>query len=54
MPLSTVPQSTANKEIEQRLDRLDQFKSKLVCMIIVVGGVVGTIVATVVSHFVKD
>ena len=47
-------QLLANKEIEQRLDRLDQYKSKLVGMIIVVGGVVGTIVATVVSHFVKD
>ena len=42
------------KEIEGRLDRLDQYKSKLMGMIIVVGGVVGTIVATVVSHFVKD
>jgi len=47
-------QLAANKEIEQRLDRLDQYKSKLMGMIIVVGGVVGTIVATVVSHFVKD
>ena len=47
-------QLAANREIEQRLDRLDQYKSKLVGMIIVVGGVVGTIVATVVSHFVKD
>ena len=47
-------QLAAQKEIEQRLDRLDQYKSKLMGMIIVVGGVVGTIVATVVSHFVKD
>ena len=41
------------KEIEGRLDRLDQYKSKLMGMIIVVGGVVGTIVATAVAHF-KD
>ena len=47
-------QLAANKEIEQRLDRLDQYKSKLMGMIIVVGGLVGTIVATIVSHFVKD
>ena len=47
-------QLAANKEIEDRLDHLDQYKSKLMGMIIVVGGVVGTIVATVVSHFVKD
>ena len=47
-------QLAANKEIEERLDALDQYKSKLMGMIIVVGGVVGTIVATVVSHFVKD
>ena len=46
-------QLAANKEIEQRLDRLDQYKSKLMGMIIVVGGVVGTIVATAVAHF-KD
>ena len=41
------------KEIEGRLDHLDQYKSKLMGMIIVVGGVVGTIVATAVAHF-KD
>ena len=46
-------QLAANKEIEQRLDRLDQYKSKLMGMIIVVGGVVGTIVATALAHF-KD
>jgi chromosome segregation ATPase len=37
-------QLAANKEIEDRLDRLDQYKSKLMGMIIVVGGVVGTII----------
>ena len=47
-------QLAANKEIEQRLDRLDQYKSKLMGMIIVVGGVVGTIVATAISIFLKD
>jgi len=46
-------QLAANKEIEDRLDHLDQYKSKLMGMIIVVGGVVGTIVATAVAHF-KD
>ncbi len=43
-----------HKEIEQRLDALDQYKSKLMGMIIVVGGVVGTIVATAISIFIKD
>ncbi len=47
-------QLAANKEIEDRLDRLDQYKSKLMGMIIVVGGVVGTIVATAISVFLKD
>ena len=47
-------QLAANKEIENRLDRLDQYKSKLMGMIIVVGGVVGTIVATAISVFLKD
>ena len=47
-------QLAAQKEIEQRLDRLDQYKSKLMGMIIVVGGVVGTIVATAISMFLKD
>ncbi|MDP7366060.1 MAG: hypothetical protein QGH83_02185 [Candidatus Pacebacteria bacterium] len=40
--------------IEKRLDALDQYKSKLMGMIIVVGGVVGTIVATAISIFIKD
>ena len=47
-------QLAANKEIEQRLDRLDQYKSKLMGMIVVVGGVVGTVVATAISIFLKD
>ena len=47
-------QLAAHKDVEGRLDRLDQYKSKLMGMIIVVGGLVGTIVATIVSHFVKD
>ena len=47
-------QLAANREIEQRLDRLDQYKSKLMGMIVVVGGVVGTIVATAISIFLKD
>ena len=47
-------QLAAHKDVEGRLDRLDQYKSKLLGMIIVVGGLVGTIVATIVSHFVKD
>jgi chromosome segregation ATPase len=42
------------KEVEIRLDRLDQYKSKLMGMIIVVGGVVGTIVATAISIFLKE
>ena len=42
------------KGIEARLDGLDQYKSKLMGMIIVVGGVVGTIVATAISIFLKD
>jgi len=42
------------KEIEARLDRLDQYKSKLMGMIVVVGGVVGTIVATAISMFLKE
>ena len=46
-------QLASQKEIEQRLDKLDQYKSKLMGMIIVVGGVVGTIVATALAHF-KD
>ncbi len=47
-------QLASQKEIEIRLDRLDQYKSKLIGMIIVVGGVVGTIVATAISIFLKD
>ena len=47
-------QLAANREIEQRLDRLDQYKSKLMGMIVVVGGVVGTVVATAISIFLKD
>ena len=43
-----------NRRIEERLDHLDQYKSKLMGMIIVVGGVVGTIVATAISVFLKD
>ena len=47
-------QLASQKEIEVRLDRLDQYKSKLMGMIVVVGGVVGTIVATAISIFLKD
>ena len=47
-------QLASQKEIEIRLDRLDQYKSKLMGMIVVVGGVVGTIVATAISIFLKD
>ena len=47
-------QLAAQKDIEQRLDRLDQYKSKLMGMIIVVGGVVGTIVATAISIILKE
>ena len=47
-------QLASQKEIEIRLDRLDQYKSKPMGMIIVVGGVVGTIVATAISIFLKD
>ena len=47
-------QLASQKEIEVRLDRLDQYKSKLMGMIIVVGGVVGTIVATAISIFLKE
>ena len=42
------------KEIEERIDRLDQYKSKLMGMIIVVGGVVGTLVAAATGIFLKD
>ena len=47
-------QLASQKEIEIRLDRLDQYKSKLMGMIVVVGGVVGTVVATAISIFLKD
>ena len=46
--------SNNNRRIEERLDHLDQYKSKLMGMIIVVGGVVGTIVATAISIFLKE
>ena len=46
--------SCNNRRIEERLDHLDQYKSKLMGMIIVVGGVVGTIVATAISIFLKE
>ena len=42
------------KEIEERIDRLDLYKSKLMGMIIVVGGVVGTLVAAATGIFLKD
>ncbi len=42
------------KEIEERIDRLDQYKSKLMGMIIVVGGIVGTLVAAATGMFLKD
>jgi len=42
------------KEIEVRIDRLDQYKSKLMGMIIVVGGIVGTLVAAATGMFLKD
>tara|TARA_B100001250_G_C19786562_1_gene784455 strand:+ start:508 stop:897 length:390 start_codon:yes stop_codon:yes gene_type:complete len=45
---------TMRKEIEARIDRLDQYKSKLMGMIIVVGGVVGTLVAAATGMFLKD
>ena len=41
------------KEIEERIDRLDQYKSKLMGMIIVVGGFVGTIIAAAISYILK-
>ena len=40
-------QLAANKEIEQRLDRLDQYKSKLMGMIVVVGGAVAVGVTSI-------
>jgi|TARA_B110000438_G_C15774526_1_gene633443 chromosome segregation ATPase len=47
-------QLVMHKEIEERIDRLDQYKSKLMGMIIVVGGVVGTLVAVITGIFLKD
>ena len=43
-------QLSAQKEIEHRLDRLDQYKSKLMGMIVVVGGALGVTV-TLALHF---
>ena len=43
-------QLSAHKEVERRLDRLDQYKSKLMGMIIVIGGALGIIVAFA-THF---
>ena len=40
-------QLAANKEIEQRLNRLDQYKSKLMGMIVVVGGAVAVDVTSI-------
>ena len=40
-------QLAANKEIEQRLDKLDQYKSKLMGMIVVVGGAVAVGVTSI-------
>ena len=41
---------SAHKEVERRLDRLDQYKSKLMGMIVVVGGALGLTVALA-THF---
>jgi len=43
-------QLSAHKEVERRLDRLDQYKSKLMGMIVVIGGALGLIVAFA-THF---
>ena len=43
-------QLSAHKEVERRLDRLDQYKSKLMGMIVVVGGALGITVALL-THF---
>ena len=43
-------QLSAHKEVERRLDRLDQYKSKLMGMIVVVGGALGLTVALA-THF---
>ena len=43
-------QLDAQNRVEQRLDRLDQYKSKLMGMIVVVGGALGLTVAML-THF---
>ena len=43
-------QLAAHKDVEGRLDRLDQYKSKLMGMIVVIGGALGLIVALA-THF---
>ena len=43
-------QLDAQNQIEQRLDKLDQYKSKLMGMIVVVGGALGLTVALA-THF---
>ena len=43
-------QLDAQNRVEQRLDRLDQYKSKLMGMIVVVGGALGITVALL-THF---
>ena len=43
-------QLDAQNRVEQRLDRLDQYKSKLMGMIVVVGGALGLTVALA-THF---
>ena len=47
-------QLVMQKEIEERIDRLDQYKSKLMGMIIVVGGFVGALIAATTGIFLKD
>ena len=43
-------QLDAQNRVEQRLDKLDQYKSKLMGMIVVIGGALGLIVALA-THF---
>ena len=43
-------QLDAQNRVEQRLDKLDQYKSKLMGMIVVVGGALGITVALL-THF---
>ena len=47
-------QLVMQKEIEERIDRLDQYKSKLMGMIIVVGSFVGALIAATTGIFLKD